>query len=263
MSGRLSGKRAIVFGAGSVGEGWGNGKAAAVLFARHGARVACVDVSPEAAAATRDVIAGEGHDALALAADVTALGDVERAVAAAVEAWGGIDILHNNVGTNTVGGPVDTSEAEWDRILAINLKGAFLTAKAVLPVMEAGGGGAIVNISSLAALRITSYRYASYYASKAGLNHFTRSVAIEYADRGIRANTVSPGLMDTPHIYAAMASHYADPATMRAERAALAPMKRMGTAWDVAHAALFLVSDEAGYITGVDIPVDGGLSSKV
>lgn len=263
MSGRLEGKRAIVFGAGSVGEGWGNGKASAVLFAREGAKVACVDVNEAAAIETADIIAEEGNTALALYANVTQLSQIERTVAACMEEWGGLDVMHFNVGTNTAGGPLETSEAEWDRILEINLKAAFLASKAVLPTMLAQGRGSIVNTSSLAGLRITNYRYVSYYASKAGLNHFTRALALEFADRGIRANTVSPGLMDTPHIYAAMASHYADPAVMRAERAALSPMKRMGTAWDVAHAALFLASDDAAYVTGIDIPVDGGLQAKV
>lgn len=263
MTGRLNGKRAIVFGAGSVGEGWGNGKASSVLFAREGARVACVDINEDAARETADIIEAAGGTAMALAADVTRLADVERAVGQMVETFGGVDILHNNVGSNTTGGPVATTEAEWDKILDLNLKSAFLTCKMILPLMDAQQSGSIINTSSLAALRITSYKYVSYYASKAGLNHFTRAVAIEYADRGIRANTISPGLMDTPHIYSAMAKHYADPSEMRAQRAALSPMKRMGTAWDVAHAALFLASDDAGYITGIDIPVDGGLQAKV
>lgn len=259
---RLDGKVALVFGAGSVGEGWGNGKAAAVLYAREGARVACVDLDRAAADETARIIADEGGNALALQADVTQLPQIADAVRATTDAWGAIDVLHNNVGTNTQGGPVDTPEAEWDRVMDVNVKSMFLTCKAVLPVMEAQGRGSIVNISSLASIRWLGFSYISYYASKAAVNQFTRAVALQYADKGIRANTVLPGLMDTPHIYAAMKDHYSDFTEMQRQRAAISPMKRMGDGWDVAHAALFLASDESKYITGIDLCVDGGLHCK-
>ncbi|MFW6076495.1 MAG: SDR family NAD(P)-dependent oxidoreductase [Hyphomicrobiales bacterium] len=263
MAKRLDGKAALVFGAGSVGEGWGNGKASAVLYAREGARVACVDVNPDAAEETRRIIEEEGNDALAFEANVTDLARVREVVAAAADSWGGrVDVLHNNVGTNSQGGPVETTEEEWDRVMAINLKSMFFTCKCVLPIMEAQGSGAIVNISSLASIRWMHFNYISYYASKAGVNHFTRAIALQYADKGIRANTILPGLMDTPHIYSAMKEHYSDFTEMQAQRAAISPMKRMGDGWDIANAALFLASDEAKYITGIDLCVDGGLHCK-
>lgn len=259
---RLEGKIALVFGAGSVGEGWGNGKASAVLYAREGAKVACVDLNAAAAEETAGIIAGEGGTAMALTADVTRVDEVADAVRATVEAWGAIDVLHNNVGTNTHGGPVDMTEEEGDRVMAVNVKSMFLTCKKVLPVMEAQGRGSIINISSLASIRWLGFNYISYYASKAAVNHFTRAVALQYADKGIRANTILPGLMDTPHIYQAMKDHYSDFTEMRRQRAAIAPMKRMGDGWDIAYAALFLASDEAKYITGIDLCVDGGLHCK-
>ncbi|MCF3933247.1 SDR family oxidoreductase [Acuticoccus sp. M5D2P5] len=262
MTGRLDNRVAVVFGAGSVGEGWGNGKAAAVLYAREGAKVACVDLNPAAAEATRAIIEAEGGTAIAFEANVTQFDTIRAVVDGTLDAWGQIDVLHNNVGTNSQGGPIDTSEAEWDRVMDINLKSMFLTCKAVLPVMEEQRRGSIVNISSLASIRYLGFNYISYYASKAAVNHFTRAVALQYADKGIRANTVLPGLMDTPHIYEAMKAHYSDFTEMREKRAAASPMKRMGDGWDIAHAALFLASDEAKYITGIDLPVDGGLHCK-
>lgn len=262
MAARLEGRTAIVFGAGSVGEGWGNGKASAVLYAREGARVACIDRDHAAALATADLIEHEGGQALALAADVTDLGQIRAAVDATLDAWSTIDILHNNVGTNTQGGPVDMSEAEWDRVMTINVKSMFLTCKCLLPIMEKNRRGAIVNISSLASIRWMHFNYISYYASKAAVNNFTRAVAMQYAEQGIRANTILPGLMDTPHIYQAMADHYPDVSEMQRQRAAVTPMKRMGDGWDIAHAAVFLASDEAKYITGIELCVDGGLHCK-
>lgn len=262
MANRLQGKTALVFGAGSVGEGWGNGKASAVLYAREGARVACVDINEAAAERTREIIDGEGGTALAFQADVTSLGRVRAVVEATKDAWGRIDILHNNVGINIEGGPVETSEEDWDRVMAVNLKSMFLTCKCVLPIMEDQRSGAIVNISSLASIRWLHFNYVSYYASKAGVNNFTRAIAMQYADRGIRANTVLPGLMDTPHIYQAMKEHYSDFTAMQEQRAAVTPMKRMGDGWDIANAALFLASDEAKYITGIELCVDGGLHCK-
>lgn len=262
MAERLQDKTAIIFGAGSVDEGWGNGKASAVLYAREGARVACIDVNADAAERTRSLIEDEGGVALAGQADVTDLRQVKQAVDATLEAWGRIDILHNNVGINIEGGPVETSEADWDRVMAVNLKSMFLTCKCVLPIMETQQSGAIINISSLASIRWMHFNYISYYASKAGVNNFTRAIALQYADRGIRANTILPGLMDTPHIYQAMKDHYTDAAAMQRQRADVTPMKRMGSGWDIAHAALFLASDEARYITGIELCVDGGLHCK-
>lgn len=258
MGERLAGKAAIVFGAGSSGPGWGNGKAAAVAYAREGARVAAVDVVEAAAAETVAVIAGEGGEALSLVADVTDLRSVEAAVAAAIERFGHLDILHNNVGAVLHGGPTEIDEEAFRRALDVNVGSVFRTAKACLPHFLARRGGAIVNISSLAAVRWTGYPYFAYYASKAAVNQATVALALQYAPHGVRANCILPGLIDTPLIYRDIASQYASVEEMRAARAAAVPLGRMGTAWDVAAAAVFLASDEAGFITGVELPVDGG-----
>ena len=265
MAGRLEDRSAIVVGAGSVGPGWGNGKATAVTFARAGARVLCVDINRAAAEETAAIIAGEGGRAEAHRADVTDRAQVEALVARAVDLWGGVDVLHNNVGIVEVGGPVETEEAGWDRVMAVNLKSMYLTCKAALPVMEAAGKGAIVNIGSISAIRWLGVPYISYATSKAAILGFTRAIALQYAAKGIRANVILPGLMDTPMIVEPLKGAYAggDVEEMRALRHAQCPMGRMGDAWDVANAALFLASDEARYITAAELVVDGGLTAKV
>ena len=262
MQGKLQGRVAIVYGAGSVGEGWGNGKASAVAYARAGAKVACVDMNEAAAQATAAIINGEGGDAIAVKANVTDLDQVRDATDAVVKAFGRLDVLHNNVGITAAGGPVEASEESWDRVMSVNVKSMFFTCKCALPLMVDQGGGAIVNISSLAGIRWTGYNYSSYYASKAAVINFTRGVAIEYASRGIRANSILPGLMDTPHIYQQITTFYASVEEMVQARHKLSPTGRMGTAWDVANAAVFLASDDAAYINGVELPVDGGLHAK-
>jgi NAD(P)-dependent dehydrogenase (short-subunit alcohol dehydrogenase family) len=262
MDRRLEGRVAIVFGAGSVGEGWGNGKAAAVAYARAGARVAAVDREHAAAVDTAGIIEAEGGEALPIAADVTRLAEVETAVGAAMAHFGQLDILHNNVGITSMGGPVETTEEVWDRVMAVNVKSMFLTCKCVLPIMERQKRGVITNISSLASIRWTGYNYSAYYASKGAVNQFTRGIAIEYAARGIRANAILPGLMDTPHIYQHISGFYGTPEEMAAARHAMSPTGRMGDGWDIAHAAVFLASDEAKYINGIELPVDGGLHVK-
>jgi NAD(P)-dependent dehydrogenase (short-subunit alcohol dehydrogenase family) len=258
-NGKLEGRVALVFGAGSVGEGWGNGKAAAVAYARAGAAVVAVDQNEEAAAATCRIIEGEGGAALQLGADVTRLSEVENAVRVAVERFGRIDILHNNVGITSQGGPVETSEEVWDRVMTVNVKSMFLTCKCVLPIMESQGHGAIVNISSLASIRWTGYNYSAYYASKGAVNQFTKGLAIAYAAKGIRANCILPGLMDTPHIYQHISGFYGAREEMVAARHAASPTGRMGDAWDIANAAVFLASDDAKYINGIELVVDGGM----
>jgi NAD(P)-dependent dehydrogenase (short-subunit alcohol dehydrogenase family) len=257
---KLAGRTALVFGAGSAGPGWGNGKAAAVLYAREGARVVAVDLNAAAAEATRAIIADEAGTAMALAGDVTRAADIDAVVARALAEFGRIDVLHNNVGITDMGGLDEVSEERWKRVLDINLTGVFLTCKAVVPVMLRQGGGAIINISSIAGAVINRYPYFSYYASKAGLNHFTRGLAVQYAKQGIRANVVMPGLMDTPLVREQIAGQYDDHEAMMRARDAMSPMGRQGTAWDVARASVFLASDDAAYITGVCLPVDGGLS---
>ncbi len=265
MGGRLEDRTAIVVGAGSVGPGWGNGTATAVTFAREGARVLCVDINQAAAEETAEIITSEGGRAESYRADVTDQVQVEALVARAVELWGGIDVLHNNVGIVDMGGPVETDEAGWDRVMAVNLKSMYLTCKAVLPVMEAAGKGAIVNIGSVSGIRWLGVPYISYAASKSAILGFTRAIALQYAAKGIRANVVLPGMMDTPMIVEPLKDAYGEGGVeeMRKARDALCPMGHMGDAWDVANAALFLASDEARYITATELIVDGGLTAKV
>jgi len=267
MAGRLSGKTALVVGAGSIGPGWGNGKATAVLFAREGARVMCVDVNEAAARETAELIAREGGEAQALHADASSGADVERVVEACVERFGRIDVLDNNVGIAEVGGVVELSEAAWDRVFAINLKSCFLAMKHVIPIMERQGGGSIVNISSVASIRYLGVVYATYYATKAAMNHLTRTTAAQYAATNIRVNAILPGLMKTPMVEksAGLAHSYAqgDVEAMWRARDAQVPMGHMGDAWDVANAALFLACDESRYVTGIELVVDGGLTLKV
>ena len=264
MGVRLHGKVAIVTGAGSIGPGWGNGKATAVLFAREGGRVLAVDVNPTAAQETKAIIDAERGDCTVMRVDVSRSDEVQAMIDCCLETYGRIDILHNNVGIVHVGGPVETSEADWDRIHTVNLKSQYLTCKYTIPHMERQGGGAIVNISSVAAIRYTGVPYLTYYSSKAGILGLTQGIALQYAEKNIRANAILPGLMNTPMIIEPLKDVYAggDVEKMLAVRAAQCPMKRMGDAWDVAHAALFLASDEAKYITGVQLVVDGGISCK-
>jgi NAD(P)-dependent dehydrogenase (short-subunit alcohol dehydrogenase family) len=217
-----------------------------------------VDVRAEAAEETRRVIEAEGGQCAALVADVTQSTQIQAVVARVLDEAGRIDILHNNVGITEMGGPIEASEESWHRVLDTNLTGVFLTCKHVLPAMLAQGGGSIINISSLASIQVNTYPYTSYYAAKAGLNHLTRSLAVRYAPDNIRVNAVLPGVIDTPLIYQQIAGQFQDVEAMRQRRNAASPMGRMGDAWDVAHAALFLASDEAKYITGVCLPVDGG-----
>ncbi|MCC0014258.1 MAG: SDR family oxidoreductase [Rhodobiaceae bacterium] len=264
--GRLDGKVALVAGAGSIGPGWGNGKAAAVLFAREGAGVCCADINLDAAEETAELIRGEGGKAVAVQCDVADAKSVEAMVKACMQAFATIDILDNNVGLAQVGGVVELPEADWDRVMDVNLKGAYLTMKHVIPVMVENGGGSIVNISSIAGIRYTGVPYATYYASKGALNHLTRTTAVEYASRKVRVNAVLPGLMKTPMVEksAGLADAYAggDVEAMWAARDAQVPMGHMGDAWDVAHAALFLASDESRYVTGIELVVDGGITLK-
>lgn len=254
----LQGRVALVFGAGSSGPGWGNGKATAVTFARAGATVIAIDINAEAVEETRALIAAEGGRAEARVCDVTQSAQVQALVDDVAARHGHIDVLHNNVGITVMGGVLEESEESFKRVLDINLTSAFLTCKHVLPYMLRQGKGAIVNVSSLASIRY-SYPYVSYQASKAGLNQLTQSVALQYAQQGIRANAILPGMIDTPLIYKQIAGQYASPDAMRDARDAKTPMGRQGTAWDIANAALFLASDASGYITGVCLPVDGGL----
>ena len=265
MAQRLSGKVAIVTGAGSSGPGWGNGKAISVLFAREGAKVFAVDIRPETVEETRGIIAGEGGECVSYSADVSKSNEVQAFVQRCMQTYGRIDILLNNVGILAVGGPEEISEEVWDRHLNVNVKSMFLTCKYVLPIMaQQGHGGAIVNISSIASIRYTGYPSVAYNASKGAVNQLTQNIAVQYAAKGIRANCVLPGLMNTPMIREPLQNTYGPGGvdTMIRERDALVPLGKMGEAWDVAYAALFLASDEAKYVTGALLVVDGGLTCK-
>ncbi|HET9001827.1 MAG TPA: SDR family NAD(P)-dependent oxidoreductase [bacterium] len=262
----LAGKVAIVTGAGSVGPGWGNGKATAVLLARRGAKLFAIDINLAAANETRGIIEQESGTCIAHRCNMTAAREVKAAVNACVERFGCIDILVNNVGGSTPGDPVTMTEETWDAQVDLNLKTTFLGCKYVLPVMEAQGSGAIVNNSSVAGLRKHLGRsHVAYSATKAGVIALSRATALVYAKKGIRCNTVVPGLMHTPLVEQRLARQLAcqDVAALIAYRHSLVPMGRMGDAWDVAHAVLFLVSDEARYITATEIVVDGGLIASM
>jgi NAD(P)-dependent dehydrogenase (short-subunit alcohol dehydrogenase family) len=265
MSGRLKGKVAIVTGAGSVaGSGVGNGKACAIVYAREGARVVAVDINPEAASQTQRIIESEGGICIVQTADVSRSEDCKRAVDACIEAFGRVDVLHNNVGITASGGPVDFDEAAWDRMMNINVKSMFLMAKFSLPHMERQGRGAIVNVSSINAWRAIPFPKAAYAASKAAVIALTTDIAIQYAAKGIRANVVMPGLIRSPIVEANNVKLYGgDLDEMWRKRDAMSPTGKQGEAWDVANAALFLASDAAAYVNGVVLPVDGGIVNMI
>ena len=265
---RLAGKVAVIVGAGqSPGEGIGNGRATVLRFAQEGARILAVDRDLASAEETAALAVKEGGECLAFQADVTREATLAAAMMAAVEHWGRIDILHNNVGVSVGGGdkPLEElSEEAFDRVSAINLRGTIMACKHVLPIMRLQRSGAIINISSVAA-RENSYPLVTYKATKAAMIAFTEQLALQNAPYGIRANCILPGLMDTPMAVdtRARASNRSR-AEVAAERDAKVPLRgRMGTAWDVANAALFLASDEANFITGVALPVDGGALVRV
>jgi len=260
MGERLKGKVAIVTGAGSVIPGMGNGKATAILFAREGARVMLVDYNLEAAEETKRIIYEEGGDCTTFKADVSKASDCQSMVETCVQKFGRVDILHNNVGIGGYGGPVETSEEDWDRMIDVNLKSMFLTCKYVLPYMEKQSSGVIINISSVNAVRCQPAPSVTYACSKAGVIALTREVALQYATKGIRVNTILPGLMKTPMVefYNPQAYGDGDVELMWKRRDAMSPTGKQGEAWDVAYAALFLASDEAKYITGTTLIVDGG-----
>jgi NAD(P)-dependent dehydrogenase (short-subunit alcohol dehydrogenase family) len=255
---------ALIFGAGSSGPGWGNGKAAAVAYARAGAKVACVDLKQAAAEETTAIIVGEGHQAIAIQGDVSSDTDVASAVSATISHFGKIDVLHNNTGITLFGSPIEQSIGDWDRAMDVNVKSVFLACRHVLPHMVERRHGVITNISSIASIRIGGYNMTSYYTTKAAVNHLTRSIALQYADKGIRCNAILPGLMNTPMIRGdeGMRSHHGDLDKQMAERDAMSPTGKMGDAWDVAHAAVFLASSGAKYINGVLLPIDGGLTCR-
>jgi NAD(P)-dependent dehydrogenase (short-subunit alcohol dehydrogenase family) len=257
MADRLAGKVALVTGAGSRGPGVGNGKAASTLFSREGAKVVCVDHVLERAAETVSSIHGEGGDAIAVAADVTKPEECRRMVAEAIERYGRLDILQNNVGISDPRQSIrEITEDAWDHVMAVNLKSMVFSSQAAIPHLEAAGGGSIINISSIAGLR--HYRnVAAYQTSKAGIIGLTMSMAGDLGDKRIRVNAIAPGQVWTP-----MAASHMSP-ERRAERQRSGMIKDEGTAWDIAWAAVFLASDESRWITGQVMVVDAGVTLTV
>ena len=259
--GRLQDRVAIVVGAGSSGAGWGNGKATAALFAREGARVVAVDISMPAAEETAAIIQGERGVCTPVEADVTDPAQVDRIVKEAVDRHGRIDVLHNNVGIHRRENMTSISVEDWDLIIDTNLKSAFLTCRAVLPQMVRQGKGAIVNVSSINGIRYARRSFVAYSASKGALLSLTRTIAVEFAARGVRANCILPGHIDTPMVRRGMPDDPKAYEEFVKERSTWCPMGRMGDAWDVAYAALYLASDEAKFVTGAELVVDGGVTS--
>lgn len=260
----LKGKVALVTGCGSSGPGWGNGKAAAVLLAREGARVFGCDIKAQAAEETRTLLAREGRQCEVMAVDVADDLQVKSMIDRCIDHFGQIDVLVNNVGIVEVGGPVEYPLAKWRRDFDVNVTSMFLTCKYALPHMERQGGGSIVNIGSIAGIRYTGIPYISYYTTKAAILGFSRGVALQYAGRQIRSNVVLPGLMKTPMIVEPLKDIYGqgDIDRMLEARDAQCPMGHMGDAWDVAHAVVYLASDQAKYVTGTELLVDGGITAK-
>jgi NAD(P)-dependent dehydrogenase (short-subunit alcohol dehydrogenase family) len=265
MGNRLKGKIAIVTGAGTVPgpadrPPIGNGKAVAIVFAREGAAIFAVDSRLDAAEETKRALEMEGGTCFAFQADISKAENCQAMAEACLNTYGAIDILHNNVGVGPrkAGGLLEAEEDDWDHVMSVNVKGIFHACRAVLPSMIRQGKGSVLNISSLAAT-VCPPKLLVYAVSKAAVNALTRCLASEFAERGIRVNCIMPGLIDSPAIYKEILPLYGgDIEKMRAHRNEMVPMKHMGDPWDIAYASLFLVSDEAKFITGQVLSIDGG-----
>ena len=264
MSGRLQNRIAIVTGAGSVGPGWGNGRATCVRFAEEGAKIFAIDRDPDKTAETVERVTAVGGEIVTYQCDVTSNESVAAMVKACVDRFGRIDVLVNNVGGSAHGGPVDMPEQVWDAQVDYNLKSVFLTCKHVLPIMERQKSGAIVNVASTSGIRFTGAFQVGYAATKAGVIQLSRVVAVQYAAKGIRVNTVVPGQLHTPMVEARLARQRAggDVKTLLEQRRKRIPIGFMGDGRDTANAALFLASDEARFVTGTEIVVDGGMTVR-
>lgn len=264
MAGRLQGKIALIVGAGCVGPGWGNGRAEAVLFAQEGAKIFAVDrdMGPmdETVARVKEV----GGEIVTHTCDVTKSDQVAAMVQACVAKFSRIDVLVNNVGGSAPGGPVEMSEEVWDLQVDTNLKSVFLTCKHVLPVMESQGGGSIINTASASGIRWTGSAQVAYAATKAGVIQFSKVVAVQYAPKHVRVNTLVPGQLHTPMVEVRLAKTRAggDVDKLLAQRQARIPLGFMGDGRDTANAALFLASDESRWVTGTEIVLDGGMSAR-
>lgn len=262
---RLSGKVALILGAGTSAPGVSIGKACSIAMARSGAKVAALDFSMEAARDTVQAIESESGQAKAYVADVSDLGQMQSAIHAVMADYGRIDILQINAGIGKVGGPAETSLEDWDRIQKVNVESILIAAKLIIPEMIKQGGGSVIGVSSVAGIRYLGYPHLAYGVTKAAVIHFIRMLAQQYAQDGIRANTIVPGLIDTPRIHKNVAKVFdpnADLDKARAARDRQVPMGRMGTAWEIASVATFLASDDSSYVTGTEIVVDGGLTGK-
>ncbi|MGB7009023.1 MAG: SDR family oxidoreductase [Pseudolabrys sp.] len=264
MSGRLQGRIAIVTGAGCIGPGWGNGRATAVRFAEEGAKIFAIDRNLDSVTETVERVTAADGEIVTHQCDVTNSVSVNAMVKTCLDRFGRIDVLVNNVGGSAAGGPAEMSEDVWDAQVDYNLKSVFLTLKHVLPVMEQQKSGAIVNIASTSGLRWTGSAQAGYAATKAGVIQLSRVVAVQYADKGIRVNTVVPGQLHTPMVEARLAGQRAggDVEALLKSRLERIPIGFMGDGRDTANAALFLASDEARFVTGTEIVVDGGMTAR-
>lgn len=264
MSERLKGKVAFITGIGSSGPGWGTGKAIAVMFAKEGARIFGLDINAAAAAETKALITDAGGECTVFEGDATSINDVREAVAACVDTYGRIDTLVNNIGIGLIGGAVEQSEEDWDKTFDINVKSAFYTSKHCIPVMIEAGGGSIINISSIASTRFAGVPVIAYAGSKAAMNQITRQIAIQYARQKIRANAILVGMINTPMMYKSLTHFFEDDIPrMLSQRDQTCPGGKMGDAHDIAYAAVYLASDEAKFVSGIDLAVDGGLSCQV
>lgn len=263
MAKRLEGKVALVTGCGSVGPGWGNGKAISALFAREGAKIFGCDIKLEAAEETRSIVREEGGEIDVMRCDVASSEQVQQLVTACIDRFGRIDILVNNVGIVEVGGPVEYPLEKWQRALDVNVTSMFLMCKYVIPHMQKQGGS-IINIGSIAGIRYSGVPYISYYTTKAATLGFSRGVALQYAKENIRSNVIMPGLMKTPFVVEPLKDIYGggNVDAMMDKRDGQCPMGHMGDAWDVANAALYLASDESRYTTAAELVIDGGITAK-
>jgi NAD(P)-dependent dehydrogenase (short-subunit alcohol dehydrogenase family) len=260
----LTGRVIFVSGGGSAGPGWSIGRASCVTYARLGAKVCVVDRDPASAEETTRLILEEGGIAKTFVGDVSEQDQVKRLFNEARQQLGPIDVLHHNVGIGKEGGPMETSAEDFDHIHKVNVASLLLAAHEVLPEMVTRGKGNIIAISSVAGMRYLGYPHLAYSVTKAANTQFIRMIAQQYADKGIRANTVVPGLIDTPRIANTVAKMFSENGLdqARAARDHQVPIGRSGTAWEVAHACAFLVSDAASYITGTELVVDGGITGK-
>ncbi|VFR24704.1 3-oxoacyl-[acyl-carrier protein] reductase [plant metagenome] len=264
-TGRLAGKVVMVAGAGASAAGWSIGKASCVTLARQGARIVALDFQADAAADAVRAVEEAGGEAWAVQADVADADAMQAAIEAAEARFGRIDALQANAGIGKVGGPEDIDLDDWRRIQAVNVESLLIASRLLAPRFRAQGGGSIAAVSSIAGIRYTGYPHLAYSVTKAAVIHFARMLAQQYAADGIRVNTVIPGLIDTPRVQANVAKMYAregDLAAAKAARDKQVPLGRMGTPWEVANAVAFLASDEASYITGTELVVDGGLTGK-